>query len=189
MKKQPTIIKKAYSVIDPTIYDDCQIYTTPLAHDDPEIFYAETPGEAKRQLRDFSEYINIICKRAKNHDIVVFEDQQVKRYEIKRIEEDRAREYHKKRIIGMLERMPEDFTFLMQDSRTFVGNSVMWHRKDHKGYTTNPMEAHIFNISECIQHIKNGRDTDVLWATEHVMSKIIYHVDMQYLNYEFRFKP
>lgn len=68
----------------------------------------------------------------------------------------------------------EDLYFV-QDSRKYVGNSVLWWVTDGKGYTTNLAEAMIVDKSWV------GRDTDKLWLCSEVQKYATVQLDMQKL--------
>ena len=63
--------------------------------------------------------------------------------------------------------------YYVQDSRDFVGNSMLWWRPDGRGYTT--------DISQAGQYAERptDRDTDVLWPVEYINSIAQPHVDHQ----------
>ena len=66
----------------------------------------------------------------------------------------------------------------VQDSRAYVGNSILWHAKGKSGYTTNPEEAHIFTGEEAFA-LHASRSTDKPWPKKYIDSKKTYHVDAQ----------
>lgn len=70
--------------------------------------------------------------------------------------------------------------YYLQDSRTYVGNSILWWAKNSSGYTTNIEEAELFNEEEVMKLFKN-RITDVPWKKEDVEKAIIKIIDSQYL--------
>ena len=70
--------------------------------------------------------------------------------------------------------------FYIQDTRTYVGNSVSWWRKNGAGYTCNldeawqVDEAHAKSICRC-------RKTDKMWPCDAVDKLAQRHFDMQRL--------
>lgn len=44
--------------------------------------------------------------------------------------------------------MSEQKFYVHDTTRGFVGNSMVWWRKDHRGYTTNLADAHEFTEAE-----------------------------------------
>lgn len=70
--------------------------------------------------------------------------------------------------------------FYLQDSRSYVGNDVLWWAKDGKGYTTDLSRAHVFTKAEAIQH-HEMRETDIPWPKAYIDAKTRPAVDMQYI--------
>lgn len=63
--------------------------------------------------------------------------------------------------------------YYIQDSRDFVGNSMLWWRPDGRGYTTDIAEAGQY------AHKPTDRDSDVLWPVEYIDGIAQLHVDHQ----------
>ena len=63
--------------------------------------------------------------------------------------------------------------YYVQDSRDYVGNSMLWWRRNGAGYTT--------DISQAGQYAEKpgDRDTDILWPVEYINSIATLHVDHQ----------
>ena len=76
--------------------------------------------------------------------------------------------------------MKKEEMYYIQDSRSFIGNSVIWWGIDSKGYTTDISKAGKYTKDEAFTICKN-RDTDIAWLCSHVDKNIKQHVDMQYL--------
>lgn len=73
-----------------------------------------------------------------------------------------------------------DQLFYLQDSRTYVGNDVMWWAKDGKGYTTDLRKAHVYTKDEAVkQH--ESRETDIPWPKDYIDARTRPAVDMQYI--------
>lgn len=73
-----------------------------------------------------------------------------------------------------------DELFYLQDSRSYVGNDVLWWAKEGKGYTTDLSKAHVFTKEEALsQH--NDRETDIPWPKSYIDQKTRPAVDMQYI--------
>jgi hypothetical protein len=68
-----------------------------------------------------------------------------------------------------------DELYYIQDTRQYVGNSVMFWRVDGNGYTTNPDEAWKVPLEKALGH----RETDVPIPAALVERIKKYHVDMQ----------
>jgi hypothetical protein len=70
--------------------------------------------------------------------------------------------------------------YYLQDSRSYVGNDVLWWAKDGKGYTTDLSKAHIFTKAEAVSR-HESRGTDIPWPKEYIDGKTRPAVDMQYI--------
>lgn len=70
--------------------------------------------------------------------------------------------------------------FYLQDSRTYVGNDVMWWAKDGKGYTTDLRNAHVYSQEEA-QGQHNCRETDIPWSKDYIDARTRPAVDAQYI--------
>lgn len=71
--------------------------------------------------------------------------------------------------------------FYLQDSRSYVGNDVLWWAKDGKGYTTDLSKAHVYTMADAVaQH--NCRETDIPWPKDYIDAKTRPAVDVQYIN-------
>ncbi|AIO47520.1 hypothetical protein DM44_3123 [Burkholderia cepacia] len=69
--------------------------------------------------------------------------------------------------------------FYLQDSRSFVGNDVLWWA-DPDGYTTDLRKARLFTRDDAQQH-HNVRETDIPWPKEYIDAKTRPAVDVQYI--------
>ena len=71
--------------------------------------------------------------------------------------------------------------FYLQDSRSYVGNDVLWWaRKGEGGYTTDLRKARLFTQEEAqAQH--NSRESDIPWPKEYIDERTRPAVDMQYI--------
>lgn len=70
--------------------------------------------------------------------------------------------------------------FYLQDSRNFVGNDMVFWRKDGGGYTTDMREAGVWS-KDSAQAQHNMRDTDIPWPKSYIDGKSRPAVDMQYV--------
>ena len=70
--------------------------------------------------------------------------------------------------------------FYLQDSRSYVGNDVLWWAKAGNGYTTDLSKAQVFTKDEAQQH-HDARSTDIPWPKDYIDGKTRPAVDMQYL--------
>lgn len=70
--------------------------------------------------------------------------------------------------------------FYLQDSRSYVGNDVLWWAKDGAGYTTDLSNAHVYTKYQAVrQH--NCRESDIPWPKDYIDAKTRPAVDMQYI--------
>lgn len=70
--------------------------------------------------------------------------------------------------------------FYLQDSRSYVGNDMLFWAKDGKGYTSDVSKAHIYT-KESAQAQHNIRETDIPWPKSYIDAKTRPAVDMQYV--------
>lgn len=71
--------------------------------------------------------------------------------------------------------------YYLQDSRSYVGNDVMWWAWNGKGYTTDLRKAHVYTKEEA-QRRHDARPTDIPWPKDYIDAKTRPAVDMQYIN-------
>ena len=70
--------------------------------------------------------------------------------------------------------------YYIRDSRQYVGNCLLWWRKDKCGYTTNLDDAGRFTKEEA-EKICLNRDTDVMYLVDDIDNIAERHVDSQRL--------
>ncbi len=70
--------------------------------------------------------------------------------------------------------------FYLQDSRSYVGNDILFWR-DGGGYTTNVNEAEVFTKEAALRQ-NRSRETDIPWPKNYIDNKTRPAVDMQYTN-------
>lgn len=71
--------------------------------------------------------------------------------------------------------------YYLQDSTTYVGNDILWWKKNRCGYTSDLSQAHVFTKSEA-QRQHNMRETDIPWPKAYIDQRARPAIDMQYLN-------
>jgi len=76
----------------------------------------------------------------------------------------------------------KEILYYIQDTRQYVGNSVLWWQLGG-GYTTDIEKAEKFTKEQAINICK--RETDKAWLCNHVNKHVKKHVDMQYLDGKF----
>jgi len=179
--KDGYIIHKAYRVYHDGLlcgdssYDKYTIEYQPIVH-------ANTIGEAKSHGLGLEEgtlgrpvkFTDIRVVRVPDSDIVFFEGEEISRCRM-------DNEFKKRKRTNKMKKLPDNEYFYVQDSRTYVGNAVMWWAIDSKGYTTDLKKAHKFTKQEIIDKFGRGRDTDVVWIGSHVEKAIREYVDAQFL--------
>lgn len=73
-----------------------------------------------------------------------------------------------------------DQLFYLQDSRSYVGNDVMWWAHEGNGYTTDLSKAQTYSKDEA-QRMHNSRPSDIPWPKDYIDKKTRPAVDMQYI--------
>lgn len=68
--------------------------------------------------------------------------------------------------------------YLLQDTRSYVGNCVVWWAKDGNGYTTDVAKAHRYTFDEAMRQHRS-RETDSPWLCDEVVPLARGRVDMQ----------
>jgi hypothetical protein len=74
-------------------------------------------------------------------------------------------------------------SWYLQDTRSYVGNDVLWWAKDGKGYTTDVSKAHVFTREEAFSQAAM-RVVDRAWPKAYIDGKTRPAVDMQYINHD-----
>lgn len=69
--------------------------------------------------------------------------------------------------------------FYVQDSRSYVGNDVLWWALGG-GYTTNLLKAEVFTFDRA-KSLHLSRNTDIPWLKSYIDDKTRPTVDMQYI--------
>lgn len=73
--------------------------------------------------------------------------------------------------------------YYIQDSRSYVGNDILWWAQGQNGYTTDITKAHIFTEDQA--RLQNqDRYTDVPWPAEYINARIKSVVDVQRVDRE-----
>lgn len=70
--------------------------------------------------------------------------------------------------------------FYLQDSRSYVGNDMLFWAKDGKGYTTDLRNAHVYTKQQAVKR-HESRETDIPWPKAYIDAKTRPAVDMQYV--------
>jgi hypothetical protein len=179
------IIKKAYRV-----WVDSHIGEYPIFRkDDVEPIYAKNATEAKKNCDmwyaknehgDEATWIDIKCLRAKEYDKIEYNGEEIWRHFLPEIQR------REKRVIA-LNKLPADEMYYVQDSRSYVGNSILWWGLGSSGYVTQLKDAQKYTKDEILKRFSDGRETDIIWQASHVEANIRTHVDAQYLHREYSY--
>ena len=70
--------------------------------------------------------------------------------------------------------------FYLQDSRSYVGNDVLWWAKGGNGYTTDLSKAEVYSLEQA-QRKHDSRPSDIPWPKDYIDQKTRPAVDMQYI--------
>lgn len=73
--------------------------------------------------------------------------------------------------------------YIHDTSRGYVGNSMVWWRRGHHGYTCDLRDAHVFDEKELPIYLLHADDL-VAYPVEHIDPLVRHHVDMQDVNRE-----
>ncbi len=71
----------------------------------------------------------------------------------------------------------------LQDTRSYVGNDVLWWAKDGNGYTTDISKAHVYTREQAFR-LAAMRGCDRAWPKAYIDSKTRPAVDMQYIDHD-----
>lgn len=71
--------------------------------------------------------------------------------------------------------------FYLQDSRSYVGNDVMWWALGGNGYTTDLRLAQTYTREEALA-MHQARESDIPWPKDYIDGKTRPAVDFQYLS-------
>lgn len=73
--------------------------------------------------------------------------------------------------------------FYLQDTRSTVGNDLVWWAKDGRGYTCDVSRAHVFTEKEAFDQ-NVDRQTDRPWPKEYIDARVKPVIDHQLVDYE-----
>ena len=172
------ITKKAWFVKDPTV----------LENDIPddkywELVYGDSPSEAKRTFMsygEFTSYLSIKVRRAKENDRVIFEGRETKRHFVEEIL--RTREKVKAKTDAIM-KFPDDSSFYVQHG--YVGNCISFWALGGSGYVTDISKAQKYTRAQILEQFVRGRDEDKIWLADEMEKKVISVVDAQHVDYKF----
>lgn len=67
--------------------------------------------------------------------------------------------------------------YYIQDTRTYVGNSMSWWRKEGHGYTCDIREAELFTLARAEEICRTSHFK--MWPRTYIDSRVSHHIDMQ----------
>ncbi len=174
--KQPEIITKAWVIntdnLEESWYCNDNVYYGTRGHAKN---MAVCDNDAMLTLdNEELSLLNVRIKRHKQSDIIIYDGERIKRYQIAQLERDKK-----------LKLLPDNKYYYVQDMRNYVGNAVLWHGLNGGGYVTDLAKAHKYTKDEVVKDFTNGRDTDIIWYADHVEKAIRQYVDAQGLKKEF----
>lgn len=126
------ILQKAWvlnpdCVSEPWFVDDTPFYGT---RGQAKVYFLyQNDGLVTKDKQELT-ILNISIIRDKEQDKIIFDGKNIRRYQIK----DMLREYK-------IKQLPKDKFYYVQDSRSYVGNAVLWHAKNGCGYVTDLAKA------------------------------------------------
>jgi hypothetical protein len=77
---------------------------------------------------------------------------------------------------------PSEDLWYLQDTRSYVGNDVLWWAKDGNGYTTDVSKAHAYTREKAFR-LAAARGCDRAWPKAYIDGKTRPAVDMQYIDH------
>ncbi len=152
-----------------------------------DVVYAKNVSEAKGKCLYYefengygeeAKWIDIKCRRVPEKDLFEYNGETKTKKQIER-------ELEKEKRNEKLKQLDENEMYYVQDSRSYVGNCVLWWGKNSSGYVCSINEAHKYTKQEIIAKFIDGRDTDIVWNAKHIEGNIKQVVDIQNINQEF----
>lgn len=83
----------------------------------------------------------------------------------------------REKVDGLGRPLVDDALYYIQDSRSYVGNCVLWWRASGAGYACDIDDAGKYPGAEA----RSLRDTDIPWPADFVLARVARYVDMQRL--------
>lgn len=81
--------------------------------------------------------------------------------------------------------------FYIQDTRSYVGNAMLWWQKDNCGYVCDIERARVFTKDEARKicrgrgkHIWTSRDKKRMWPKKYIDERVSHYIDMQDCDFE-----
>lgn len=86
---------------------------------------------------------------------------------------------HEEQSGSGVEHTPPATLYYLQDSRSYLGNDMLWWAQDGLGYTTDLSKAQVYTEEEA-QRKHNSRESDIPWPKSYIDLRTRPAVDMQY---------
>lgn len=176
------IKEKAYRVFVDEMFGNYPFFNM----GDIDVVYSDSREKARMKfnywdsgLKEDIPYTKIKAIRAKEHDVILYKGEKIRRFLLK---SKIKQEVRNKKVLAL----PEKEKFYVQDARSYSGNYLVWWEKGGSGYTSNINNAHKFTKDEIIKSFTNGRETDIIWFASHVEEKKVQVIDCQNLKGEFK---
>lgn len=83
----------------------------------------------------------------------------------------------------MMDKPHSEQLFYLQDTRDYVGNDMLWWRKNNCGYTTNIEDARKWTWRE-LQERQPTHEKYRAWPVEYIDQRTTLVVDMQHTRYK-----
>lgn len=77
--------------------------------------------------------------------------------------------------------MTDNDKYYLQDSRSYVGNDMLFWARGGNGYTTDLSKAEVYSKDDAVKQHR-GRETDIPWPKAYIDVRWRPAVDMQYVN-------
>jgi hypothetical protein len=68
-------------------------------------------------------------------------------------------------------------------NRTWVGNCLLFYRKNGNGYTCNINDAEVFSRAEAEKYARMADGKYQIWDANYIKSKAVLHVDSELIDY------
>lgn len=83
--------------------------------------------------------------------------------------------------MSKLEQLPEEGCLLQRTKggSGYVGNAILWWKKNNQGYTTDPFDARVWPTEEAIKYTEGREDEYVAWPLSLIRNRVSSCVDMQ----------
>lgn len=81
--------------------------------------------------------------------------------------------------------------FYIQDTRNYVGNSMLWWEKSNSGYVCDVRKARMFTEEDAKKicpgrgrYYRTSQNGKRMWPKEYIDQRVSHHIDMQHCDFE-----